>query len=62
MYCIEHSRPFLLFSLTIMAKRRVYKTTTIAGAKAAASKYRAGKKKVLSKTVSRKADRGKTQS
>ena len=40
-----------------MAKRKVHKTTTIARAKAAVSKFRAAKKK-----TSRKADGAKTQS
>jgi hypothetical protein len=45
MFCIEHFLLILLFSLPSMAKRRVYKTTSIARAKAAASKYRSAKTK-----------------
>jgi hypothetical protein len=45
-----------------MAKRMVFKTTTIAGAKAAVSSFRAAKKKKASKTHSRKSDRAETQS
>ena len=40
MFRIELFVPLLVLSLPIMAKRTVYKTTTIAGAKAAVSKYR----------------------
>jgi hypothetical protein len=59
MYCIEPFYLLLIFSLPIMAKRRVFKKTTIARAKAAASKFRAPKKKASPKTV-RKAARAET--
>jgi hypothetical protein len=44
MYGIAHSLLLLILSLPIMAKRRVYKTTTIARAKAAVSKFRSANK------------------
>ena len=53
MYGIEPFILFLIFSLPIMAKRRVYKTTPIARAKAAVSKFRAAKKKPASKLSGR---------
>jgi hypothetical protein len=59
MYCIESPPLLLIFSLPIMAKRRIYKKTTIARAKAAVSKFRAAKKKASPKTV-RKVGRAET--
>jgi hypothetical protein len=61
MYCIERLILPVLFSVPIMAKRRFYKKTTIARAKAAVTEFRAAKKKASRKTV-RKADRAGTQS
>jgi len=52
----------VIFYLPIMAKRMVYKTTTIARAKAAVSKFRSAKKKKASSKTVGKADRAETQS